>query len=63
MNSVESVANSRPVWYDFSVKLLTKVDMPKLPSIANSIANSYQIEKNVGSGENGQAYSVPSGKQ
>ena len=28
--------------------------MPKLPSIANSIANSYQIKKNEGSGENGQ---------
>ena len=53
MNSVESVANSRRVWYDHSGKLLTKVDMPQVPSIANSIANSYQIEKNVGSGENG----------
>ena len=63
MNSVEAVANSRRVWYDHSGKLLTKVDMTKFHSIANSIANSFQIEKNVGSGENGQAYSVPSGKQ
>ena len=63
MNSVESVANSRRVWYDHSGKLLTKVDMPQLPSIANSIANSCHIVKNVGSGENGQAYRVPSGKQ
>ena len=62
MNSVESVANSRRVWYDHLGKLLTKVDMPQLPSIANSY-QSYQREKNVGSGENGQAYSVPSGKQ
>ena len=41
--------------------------MPKLPSIANSkansIANSYQIKKNGGSGENGQVNSVPAGKQ
>ena len=59
MNIVESVANSRRVWYDHLGKLLTKVDMPQLPSIANS----YQREKNVGSGENGQAYRVPSGKQ
>ena len=51
MNSVESVANSRRVWYDHLGKLLTKVDMPQLPSIANS----YQIEKNVDSGVNGQA--------
>ena len=49
MNSVESVVNSRCDWYDHSGKLLTKVVMPKWPSIANSIANSvansYQIER------------------
>ena len=37
--------------------------MPKLPSIANSIANSYKIKKNEGSGENGRVYCVPAGKQ
>ena len=37
--------------------------MPKMPSIANSIANSYQIKKNEGSGENGQVHSVQAGKQ
>ena len=37
--------------------------MPKLPSIANSIANSYQIKKNEGSGENGRVYCVPAGKE
>ena len=42
---------------------LTRVVMPKLPSIANSIANSYQIKKNEGSGENGRVYCVPAGKQ
>ena len=49
MNSVESVVNSRRDWYDHSGKPLTKVVMPKFPSItksiAKSIANSYQIEK------------------
>ena len=63
MNSVESVVNSRRDWYDHSGKLLIKVVMPKLPSIAISIANSYQIKKNKGSGEKGQVYSVPAGKQ
>ena len=63
MNSVESVANSRRVWYDYSGKLLTKVVTSKLPGIANSIANSYQIKKNEGSGENGQVHSVPADKE
>ena len=45
MNSVESVVNSRCDWYDHLGKLLTKVVMPKWPSTANSIANSYQIER------------------
>ena len=40
MNSVESVVNSRCDWYDYSGNLLTKVVMPKWPSIANSKANS-----------------------
>ena len=45
MNSVESVVNSRCDLYDHSGKLFTKVVMPKWPSTANSIANSYQIER------------------
>ena len=41
MNSVESVANSRRVWYDHLGKLLAKVVTPKMPGIASS----YQIER------------------
>ena len=66
MNNVESVVNSRRDWYDHSGKLLTKVVTPILPSIAN-ITKQYSKQlsnrKNVGSGENGQVYNVPAGKQ